>query len=36
MAVALLAINADTSFGIQNPESVKKSFPSFFEEFGGI
>jgi 3-phosphoshikimate 1-carboxyvinyltransferase len=36
MAVALLAINADTSFGIQNPESVKKSFPGFFEEFASV
>lgn len=36
MAVALLTINADTSFGIRNPESVKKSFPGFFEEFVSI
>ena len=36
MAVAILAINADTSFGVKNPESVKKSFPSFFEEFGRV
>jgi 3-phosphoshikimate 1-carboxyvinyltransferase len=36
MAVALMAINADTSFGIKNPESVKKSFPGFFEEFASV
>jgi 3-phosphoshikimate 1-carboxyvinyltransferase len=36
MAVALLAINANTAFGIQNPESVKKSFPGFFEEFASV
>ncbi len=36
MAVALLAINAQVPFTINNPQAVKKSFPGFFEEFEQI
>ena len=36
MAVALLAINAQVPFTINNPQAVMKSFPGFFEEFEQI